>query len=168
MKERIKKIVNLASPLKKAALLIILSLFVVGGSWGQSKRKQKKIDAVVAQARSFIGTPYQYGGLSSGGIDCSGLICNSLSAIDVNMPRVSKDQSKIGSSKNWGSIRPGDLVFFKFKEKGNKWYHAGLISSVDNGEIKFIHSSSSRGVIESDLNQEYYRKNVKKFRRVIK
>ncbi len=153
--------------LKAYLLLVILSLSLVVG-WAQNKRKQKKIDAVVSEARKYIGTPYRYGGVGSGGIDCSGLICNSLSVIDVNMPRVSKDQSKVGSSKNWNSIRPGDLVFFKFKEKGNKWYHAGLISSVENGQIKFIHSSSSRGVIESDLNQEYYRENVKKFRRVIK
>lgn len=168
MEEKLVKIVNLTSPFKQITLLIILSLFVIGGSWAQNKKKQKKIDAVIAKARSFIGTPYKYGGLNSGGMDCSGLICNSLSAIDVNMPRVSKDQSKVGSSKNWNSIRPGDLVFFKFKEKGNKWYHAGLITSVEKGEIRFIHSSSSRGVIESDLNQAYYRDNVKKFRRVIK
>jgi probable lipoprotein NlpC len=151
--------------------VIIFILFVTClecNAFAQGKKKQKKIDAVVAEAHSFIGTPYQYGGIGYGGIDCSGLICNSLKAIDVNMPRVSVDQSKVGSKKNWKSIRPGDLVFFKFKEKGNKWYHAGLITSVGENEIKFIHASSSRGVVESNLNESYYRENVKKFRRVIK
>jgi probable lipoprotein NlpC len=139
--------------------VIIFILFVTClecNAFAQGKKKQKKIDAVVAEAHSFIGTPYQYGGIGYGGIDCSGLICNSLKAIDVNMPRVSVDQSKVGSKKNWKSIRPGDLVFFKF------------ITSVGENEIKFIHASSSRGVVESNLNESYYRENVKKFRRVIK
>lgn len=122
---------------------------------------------MVAEAKTYIGTPYVWGGSSRKGIDCSGLIYNCYRKIDVKLPRTAEQQSKIGNSKSWGSVRPGDIVYFKFKEKRNKWYHSGLIISVDGDNIKFIHASSSRGVVESNLNSDYYKKNVKKFRRVI-
>ncbi len=147
---------------------ILISLVLIGANHGQSKKKEKKIAHVIDEARTYIGTPYVWGGTSRSGIDCSGLIYNCYQKIDVNLPRTAKEQSKIGSGKSWGSIRPGDLVYFKFKEKRDKWYHSGMITSVEGDEIKFIHASSSKGVVESSLNSDYYKKNVKSFRRVIK
>ncbi|MEO9474309.1 MAG: C40 family peptidase [Cyclobacteriaceae bacterium] len=147
--------------------ILLISLSVLSGVNGQSRKKQKRIDLVVAEAKTYIGTPYVWGGSSRKGIDCSGLIFNCYRKIDVKLPRTAEQQSKIGNSKSWGSVRPGDIVYFKFKEKRNKWYHSGLIISVDGDNIKFIHASSSRGVVESNLNSDYYKKNVKKFRRVI-
>lgn len=134
----------------------------------QNKRKRKDINEVIKEAKTYIGTPYVYGGLSRKGIDCSGLIYNCYRKIDVNLPRTAEAQSKIGSSQSWKSVRPGDIVYFKFKEKGEKWWHSGMITKVDGDRITFIHASSSRGVTESSLNSDYYAKNVKKFRRVIK
>lgn len=134
----------------------------------QNKRKRKKINRVITEAKAYLGTPYRYGGMSNSGIDCSGLIYNCYRTIDVKLPRTAKEQSKIGRKKGWGSIRPGDIVYFKFKKRGEKWYHTGMITYAKNGEIRFIHASSSRGVVESNLNSDYYRKNVKKFRRVIR
>ncbi|MEP0366778.1 MAG: C40 family peptidase [Cyclobacteriaceae bacterium] len=147
--------------------ILLISLSVLSTVKGQSRKKQKRIDLVVAEARTYIGTPYVWGGSSRGGVDCSGLIYNCYRKIGVKLPRTAEQQSKIGNSKSWGSVRPGDIVYFKFKEKRNKWYHSGLIISVDGDNIKFIHASSSRGVVESNLNSDYYKKNVKKFRRVI-
>lgn len=135
---------------------------------GQSKKKRKRIEHVISVGQSYIGTPYQYGGTTKAGIDCSGLIQNAYKAIDVTLPRTAKEQSKVGSKKSWGGVREGDIVYFKFKQKRNKWYHSGMITSVSKESIKFIHASSSRGVIESELLSDYYQKNVKSFRRVIK
>ncbi|MEM6641939.1 MAG: C40 family peptidase [Bacteroidota bacterium] len=141
-------------------------------SEAQSKKKKqraKQIEMVVAEGRSYLGTPYKWGGASKSGIDCSGLIQNAYGAIGIALPRVSQDQSKEGKKKNWEHLRKGDLVYFKFKQKGSKkWYHSGMITSVEDGRILFIHASSSRGVIESNLLSDYYRKNVKRFRRVIR
>ena len=147
-------------------LTLLLALYP-SDSQAQGKKKRKKIGAVVWKARTYIGTPYRYGGNSKSGIDCSGLIQKCYAVIDVKLPRTAKEQSKIGSSKSWGSLRRGDIVYFKFKQKGEKWWHTGMISKVEKGEIKFIHASTSRGVIESNLMSDYYKKNVKKFRRVI-
>lgn len=147
----------------------LLGLFALPAE-GQKKKKRKKqkIETAIATARSYIGTPYQWGGNSKTGIDCSGLIQRSYRTIGIDLPRTAKAQSKVGNKKGWEGIKRGDIVFFKFKQKGNKWYHSGMITSVSNDAIKFIHASSSRGVVESNLLNDYYKKNVKNFRRVIK
>lgn len=152
----------------KVMLLAVLALTISTTVSAQNKRKRKDINRVITEARKYMGVPYRYGGMSRSGIDCSGLIYNCYKTIDVTLPRTAKDQSKIGSSKSWGSIRPGDIVYFKFKQKGDKWFHAGMITYAEKDDIRFIHASSSRGVIESSLLDNYYRENVKKFRRVIR
>ncbi len=153
----------------RSFLILLLFFSIVSYSEAQSKRKRKIIIAVVTEARTYRGTPYQYGGMSRRGIDCSGLIYNSFEKVGIDLPRTAKAQSKVGRRKGWGGIRPGDIVYFKFKQKGEKWWHSGMITdTTDPEEIRFIHASSSRGVIETVLNEPYYADNVKKFRRVIR
>lgn len=149
--------------------LFVLLVFLVSTADAQRGRKRKKqLATVVATAKSYKGTPYVYGGNTKRGIDCSGLIHNSYKAAGISLPRTAKAQSKVGASKGWGGLREGDIVFFKFKQKRDKWWHSGMITSVDGDNIKFIHASSSRGVVESNLMSDYYKKNVKRFRRIIK
>ena len=156
----------------KAFKLIVLSIslvvFVSYSAEAQNKKKRRKIENAIATARSYVNTPYRWGGSTRSGIDCSGLIQKSYKTIGVNLPRTAKEQSKVGNKRSWQGIRAGDIVFFKFKQKGNKWFHTGIITSVSKTQIKFIHASSSKGVIESNLLSDYYKKNVKNFRRVIK
>ncbi|MFT5641176.1 MAG: putative lipoprotein NlpC [Cyclobacteriaceae bacterium] len=152
----------------KVIISILACIVFTNDAYAQGKKKRKKIDKAITAAQSYIGTPYRYGGTSRKGIDCSGLILNCYNEIGVKLPRTAKEQSKIGSSKTWSTIRPGDIVYFKFKQKGEKWYHTGMITNVDGDKVKFIHASSSRGVVESVLNDDYYKKNIKKFKRVIK
>ncbi len=151
-------------------IFLCLTGFLCNPTVAQKKkqRKKEKIETVISAAQSYIGTPYKWGGNTKGGIDCSGLIQNLYKTIDLKLPRTAREQSKIGKKRGWGGIRPGDIVFFKFKEKRSKWWHSGMITFVGNDQVKFLHASSSRGVIESDLMSDYYKKNVKHFRRVIK
>tara|TARA_B100000900_G_C20435093_1_gene656634 strand:- start:425 stop:859 length:435 start_codon:yes stop_codon:yes gene_type:complete len=134
---------------------------------GQNKKKQNKITLATKHAKSFIGTPYKYGGNSKNGIDCSSLIQQSYAKIGIKMPRTAQEQAKMGNKKLEGRVRPGDIVYFKFKQKREKWWHTGMITYVDQEKIKFVHASSSRGVVEDTYN-DYYKKHTKYFRRVIK
>ena len=163
------------NPLKAKNLKYLLAAFLLVGIFvstpAQKKKnlRKRKIEQVISTGRSYIGTPYKWGGNSKNGIDCSGLIKNAYQTIDVKLPRTAKAQSKVGKKRGWNGIRKGDIVYFKFKEKGKgKWYHSGMITHVSEQKTLFIHASSSKGVIESSLLVDYYKRNVKNFRRVIK
>ncbi|MEO9964502.1 MAG: C40 family peptidase [Reichenbachiella sp.] len=157
--------------MQKAGLSLIILLFLTcGGAVAQKKQKKKQqsITKVVQTAYSYKGTPYKYGGTSKSGIDCSALMQNSYARAGYKIPRTAKEQSKFGKKIGWSGLRKGDIVFFKFKSKREKWYHSGMITSVSKKGTYFIHASTSKGVVVSNLNSDYYKKNVKAFRRVIK
>jgi probable lipoprotein NlpC len=132
---------------------------------GKSSDKAKK---VISTARTFIGTPYKYGGMTRSGMDCSGLLINSFTAVKVNLPRSSEAQSKVGTQVKMNELKPGDLVFFATGNKKNEITHVGLVTDVKaRDNIKFIHASSSLGVVETNLFAEYYQKRFRGARRVI-
>ena len=144
----------------------LLSMFTSCVSTKRITREQK-VDTVVTRARSYVGTPYRYGGTTTLGMDCSGLLMRSFESIDIYIPRTSKEQSKLGKKVTLGELKEGDLVFFKtFKGKG-KVTHAGLVTDArGNDQIMFIHASSSKGVIEANLMSNYYKKAFTKARRL--
>jgi cell wall-associated NlpC family hydrolase len=149
---------------------VYLTLFVIFLSSCAGSRKlarEQKVSTVITQARSYIGTPYKYGGTTVLGMDCSGLLMRSFESIDIYIPRTSKQQSKMGKRVSFDNLEEGDLVFFKtFKGKG-RVTHAGLVTDARRKDkVMFIHASSSRGVIEADLMSNYYRKAFRKARRL--
>jgi probable lipoprotein NlpC len=127
-----------------------------------------KAEKVISTARTFIGTPYKYGGTTRSGMDCSALLINSFSAVKLNLPRSSEAQSKVGTEVQISDLKPGDLVFFATGNKKKEITHVGLITDVRSKEnVKFIHASSSLGVVETNLFAEYYQKRFRVARRVI-
>ena len=136
-----------------------------------SDKKEKssdKADKVISTARTFIGTPYKYGGMTRSGMDCSGLLINSFTVVKVNLPRSSEAQSKVGTQVKMNELKAGDLVFFATGNKKNEITHVGLVTDVKSKDnIKFIHASSKLGVVETNLFAEYYQKRFRVARRVI-
>ncbi|MGL1887039.1 MAG: C40 family peptidase [Reichenbachiella sp.] len=150
------------------SVLFILCASTITVAQSKKKKKQKKINTVIHTAESYKGTPYKYGGTSKSGIDCSALMQNSFSSAGYKIPRTAKEQSKTGKNISMGGIKPGDLVFFKFKDKRDKWYHSGLVTKIEGDHIYFVHASSSRGVVQSELTSNYYEPKIKAIRRIIK
>lgn len=101
-------------------------------------------------------------------MDCSGLLINSFRVIDVSLPRSSEGQSKIGEEVDMKDLQPGDLVFFATGNRKRKVTHVGLVTERKGKDnIKFIHASSTLGVVETNLFAEYYQKRFRGGRRVI-
>ena len=122
---------------------------------------------VIEAAKEYIGTPYHYGGMSKNGIDCSALMLFAYTKNDMELPRTSRAQSKIGRKVKKSKAEPGDLIFFKTNRRRNIITHVGLVTENHEGLIKFIHASSSQGVIESSLDNSYYKKTFAKIKRII-
>lgn len=102
----------------------------------------------------WIGTPYKYGGNTLSGTDCSGLVSNLY--MDVYSKKISRTSKSIyneTSPINRDDLKDGDFVFFK-TDKSKDVNHVGVYISND----KFIHSTTKKGVMISDLNEEYYKK----------
>lgn len=122
---------------------------------GQSSN-QAKVENIIDLAKSFKGVRYKYGGSSKKGMDCSGLIQTSFKSELVVLPRTTKDLVKSGNWIALNKVKKGDLLFFATSKNSKNINHVGLVTTIQNGEIHFIHSSSSQGVIISNLKQRYW------------
>lgn len=109
---------------------------------------------IVSEAYTWLGTRYVYGGHSKSGTDCSGMVMEIfMKVLSIKLPRTARDQQKYCSIIDFGELSPGDLVFFT-QSTDKPISHVGIY--IGNGEI--IHASESRGVIVSNLGENYFRK----------
>ncbi|MGC4129742.1 MAG: NlpC/P60 family protein [Bergeyella sp.] len=118
-------------------------------------RFEKTIDGILNEAESYLGTPYRYGGMTRGGIDCSAFVLSVFGAtVGMNLPRVAAAQSQEGENVEKSELQKGDLVFFSH---GRRISHVGIVYDIDeDGDVKFIHAATSKGVMVSSLKDSYW------------
>lgn len=114
------------------------------------------ISNIVNSAKEYNGVRYKYGGTTAKGMDCSGLICTAFNSENIKLPRTSLAMSKEGSAIDLQNVRKGDLLFFQTNKNRKQVNHVGLVVESLPGLVEFIHSTSSKGVIISNLNQSYW------------
>jgi cell wall-associated NlpC family hydrolase len=103
---------------------------------------------LTTSAMRFLGVPYVYGGTSTSGFDCSGFVQHVFGMLGMSLPRTADAQFYAGRP-TVGGPRAGDLVFF---DTYGSYSHVGIYL----GHGKFVHASSSHGVMVSKLSDSYW------------
>ncbi len=110
-------------------------------------------NAIAQYALQFVGYPYVYGGSSPSGFDCSGFVRYVCSQKGYSVKRTASAQMDNGTPVSYSQLQSGDLVFFNNGNSSKRATHVGIY--IGNGQ--FVHASTSTtGVIISDMNSAYY------------
>jgi cell wall-associated NlpC family hydrolase len=144
-------------------LFLITSIFLTGcGSAKVNSNKLSVEQKLAMQYNQYKGIKYKYGGTDKRGFDCSGFTQKVYrNAFQIELPRTTKEMSKIGKKVSKNRLKSGDLVFFRLSRK---YKHVGIYM----GEDMFMHSSTSKGVIKSNINNVYWNKKYKYAKRILK
>ena len=158
--------------MKKIISIIILFLFLGLGACKSHKSGTTSsaydTDELVSKAKKHIGTRYKSGGSEpSKGFDCSGYTRYMFGKFNINLPATAVQQSETGRAVLLSEANKGDLIFFKGGDAKIKTVgHVGIIVSGRGGSVKFIHASSSKGIMISSLDEKYFRERFVRIRRV--
>ncbi|WP_051344322.1 LysM peptidoglycan-binding domain-containing protein [Alicyclobacillus herbarius] len=116
---------------------------------------------IVNYTKQFLGQPYQYGGESTSGWDCSGLVQAVFAHFGITLPRVAAAQAQVGHAISVSQLQPGDLVFFN--TTGEPYSHVGIWA----GGGQFISATVHGGVCYQSLNTSYWQPKLIKCTRVL-
>jgi cell wall-associated NlpC family hydrolase len=121
-----------------------------------------RVQTLLKRALALLGTPYRWGGSSTEGFDCSGLVGYVFrSALGIELPRVSRQMAASGEKVNRDALSAGDLVFFS--RRGKRVDHVGIY--LGNG--RFVHAPrTGKDVMVSSLTDGYWSHKFTQARRV--
>lgn len=134
----------------------------------QSSRlfNSQTINEIEWNAKSFLGTPYVWGATGPSTFDCSGFTQWVYRDVGINIPRVSRDQARVGEYVSYEDLQRGDMVFFDTKKR-----RTGIVSHVGIylGSGNFIHASSlgKKVVIYNFNKKKFYKKRFLWGRRLV-
>lgn len=126
-----------------------------------------KINEILAEAETYLGTPYRLGGMTKNGIDCSGFVLSVFGATTgISLPRVAASQAREGERIEKEELKKGDLVFFS--QGRGRISHVGIVYDIDEeGIVSFIHAATSKGVSIAKLTDKYWGPRYRFAKRVI-
>ena len=128
----------------------------------RGQRSQYLGGNIIQTSKRLQGVPYQWGGDTPQGFDCSGFTQYVFRLNGINLPRSADAQYELGISVSYDNLQPGDIVFFSTYEPGPS--HNGIY--IGNG--LFINSSSSRGVSIARMDNSYWAPRYIGGRRIIR
>ncbi len=119
---------------------------------GKNNHPDKIKTQLYAQYNAWKGVRYQLGGFSKKGVDCSGFVSITFKEkFAIPLPRTTQQLAKQGFEIPRSQLKAGDLIFFKTSPNVR---HVGIY--IENG--KFLHASTSQGVMISTIHNTYWQK----------
>jgi lipoprotein Spr len=116
-------------------------------------------DDLLTFAQTLIGTRYRSASSSPDhGFDCSGFVSYVFKSFNFDVPRSSGDFIRVGEKVDLEDAKPGDIILFTgTSTRSRRIGHVAIVMSNDNGEVKFIHSTSGKehGVTITDMDKRY-------------
>jgi lipoprotein Spr len=130
---------------------------------GPSALSEKEEKELMSFIKDWYGTPHKMGGTTKSGVDCSGFVIVAYREVFKKSFKGRRAEDIFGELEivKWENLQYGDLVFFKVR--GRRIDHVGIYV----GDGDFAHTSSSRGVMISALNNPYWSKRYFKAARAI-
>ncbi len=123
----------------------------------ETENSSDKVNAIISYAKTFLGVPYRYGGITPSGFDCSGFINYIFGNFGFSLVRTSYGLADLGETISLANIQPGDLMFFKGSNlNSTKVGHVALVIEVSPKILKFIHSANGGVKIDNFVNSKYY------------
>lgn len=122
------------------------------------KSKTIRID-IVDYSKKYLHKPYQYGGRGPNAFDCSGYTSFVFGKFGFKLEESSAGQARQGITiKRKEELEVGDLVFFEGRSRNGRVGHVGIVSDKGRrGQFKFIHASTTNGVIITSSEEPYYK-----------
>ncbi|HXW51455.1 MAG TPA: NlpC/P60 family protein [Candidatus Acidoferrales bacterium] len=120
------------------------------GSFASAQRLVALELQLTRTALRYLGVPYEWGGESFSGVDCSGFVQAVFRHNGIDLPRTADAQFEVGQRVAMSGLEPGDLVFFQTYAEGAS--HVGIYL----GDGRFVHASASDGVRVDSLSEDYY------------
>lgn len=132
-----------------------------------SEQQNALADKIIATGEKYLGTPYEFGARSgqTSTFDCSSFVQHVYKENGIDLPRNSRQQSKVGTTVSKSELQKGDLLFFEVRS-----HHQGQIGHVGiyAGNNKILHTWGPGGVRYDDLSDGWLKEGYVTAKRVIK
>ncbi|HEX4895557.1 MAG TPA: C40 family peptidase [Solimonas sp.] len=135
----------------RTGILLLLLLGACGG--GVRGDHEVLRQSLVLEALGQVGRPYRYGGATSAGFDCSGLVQYVYASVGIKLPRTAREQHGMGETIDLDEAEPGDLLFYSFE--GRRIDHVAIYL----GDDQAVHApANGRQVIVASVHLPYWQK----------
>ncbi len=119
---------------------------------------------LIQQIENYLGVRYKWGGTTNAGMDCSGFVKTVFeNSIDLELPHNAGQLFNVGKKTEENALAFGDLVFFK-NVGARGISHVGIYLADSN----FVHASTKRGVVVSNIKSKYYKQRYVAAKRIYK